>query len=152
MSHCCTRISVGRCPTGSPLFTFGFPPIPPPKVKMTSSASPSSVITSQTTSIAQANVSTNASTLASVFVEEESLEIFALDQIHDYYHNGYSQDEADMVTLFLGQCVLWHFPRLIPDLTSEGVSAVVYLVGYIASLLILRHRRNKRKVSIRYSQ
>lgn len=81
---------------------------------MTSSASLSSVITSQTTSIAQANVSTNASTLASVFVDEESLEVFALNQIHDYYQNGYSQDEADMLTLFLGECVLFAFPATHP--------------------------------------
>ena len=71
---------------------------------MTSSASLSSVFTSQTTSIAQGDVSTSASTLASVTVIlEESMEIFALDQIHDFYNNGYSQDEADVVTLFLGQ-------------------------------------------------
>ncbi len=115
---------------------------------MASSTSPSSLVTSQTASIAQTNVSTNASTLVSVFTEE-SLEIFAFDQIHDFYYNGYSQDEADMVSLFLGQCVLSHFPRFILNLSSEGASAVVYLIGYIASILILRHRRNKRKVSYR---
>ena len=89
-------------PTLRDLFTFRGSPSTPPKVKMTSSAATSSVSTSQTASVGQADVSTDASTLASVFVGEESLEFFALDQIHDYYHNGYSQDEADMVTLFLG--------------------------------------------------
>ena len=127
---------------------FGFPPTPHPKFKMSSSTSPSSVVTSQTASIAQTNVLTNASTLASVF-SEGSLEVFALDQIHDFYRNGYSQDEADMVTLFLGQFFLSHFLRFILNPNFEGVSAVVYLIGYIASILILRHRRNKRKVSYR---
>ena len=71
---------------------------------MTSSTSLLSVFASQTTSIAQGDVSTSASTLASVTViPEELIEIFALDQIHDFYNNGYSQDEADLVTLFLGQ-------------------------------------------------
>lgn len=58
-------------------------------------------------------MSTIASTLVSV-IPEESLEIFTLDQIHDFYYNGYSQDEADVVRLFLGKhsIVLWHFLRL----------------------------------------
>ena len=149
MSHSCR--SRTHCATGSTsrtraAFYFRFSPNTAPKVKMTSSTAPSSVVASQTASMAQTNVPTSASTLVSVF-SEESLEVFAFDQIHEYYRNGYSQDEADMVTLFLGQFSPSHFPRFILNPKFEGVSAVVYLIGYIASILILRHRRNKRKVS-----
>ena len=47
-------------------------------------------------------MSTNTPTLDWI-IPEESLAIFASDHIPDFYYNGYSQDEADMVTLFLGE-------------------------------------------------
>jgi hypothetical protein len=97
---------------------FRFSRNTPPKATMASSTSNSSVFTAQATSISQGDVSTSASTLASVAVTpSESIEIFALDQIHDFYYNGYSQDEADVLTLFLGQCNLRHF--LHPETETE---------------------------------
>jgi hypothetical protein len=86
---------------------------------MASGTSPSSAFTAQTTSIAQPTLS---STSASV-LPEGPLEIFAYDQIHDFYNNGYSQDEADIVTLFFGKLLASMscgiFQRLTLNLNSE---------------------------------
>lgn len=84
------------------------------KIEMASSTILSSHFTSQTTSVAQTAVSTTTPTLAWV-IPEESLAIFASDHIPDFYYDGYSQDEADVVTLFLGAFSVSKFRGISSD-------------------------------------
>ena len=64
---------------------------------MASSTIPSSFVTSQT--------AVSATPAPAWVIPEESLAIFASDSIPDFYYDGYSQDEADMVTFILGTSV-----------------------------------------------
>jgi len=107
-SQCaCSPFSPPSEPSEASLSTFRFSSETSENFEMASGTTLSSLFTSQTA------VSTSTSTPAWV-IPEESLAIFAADQLPDFYYNGYSQDEVDVVTLFLGKSPVSIFRALFP--------------------------------------